>query len=313
MLETFLATLSPMLVMFLCIALGYGLKAGKIAPDNTPRVLSTLETYVLLPALTVNTFSKYCTVSSLTQYAPMLLISLCVMALAIAIAIFLSRFFTKDSYVQNVYKYALAFGNISFMGSAIIPEIFGEEMLYLYMLFTLPLSIAIYTWGYAILIPKTAVTGSPWKRLINPVTIASVAGIVMGVTGVYGYLPGFVTSTLGNLQSCMGPLAMILTGFVIGQQPLKNMLTNKKVYLATALRLLVFPWVFTLLLWVLGIDRTTLTLCMCAYSLPLGLNTVVFPAAYGGDTSTGAAMATVSHTLCIVTIPLMYALFSLLP
>ena len=49
-----------------------------------------------------------------------------------------------------------------------------------------------------------------------------------------------------------------------------------------------------------------------AFGTPLGLNTVVFPAAYGGDTSTGASMAMISHTLCVITIPIMYAIVSAL-
>ena len=40
----------------------------------------------------------------------------------------------------------------------------------------------------------------------------------------------------------------------------------------------------------------------------IGLNTVVFPEAYGGDPETGASMTLVSHTLCVITIPLLYAL-----
>ena len=47
-------------------------------------------------------------------------------------------------------------------------------------------------------------------------------------------------------------------------------------------------------------------------AMPLGLNTVVFPEAYGGNPETGASMALISHTLCIVSIPLMYALMTLL-
>ena len=39
---------------------------------------------------------------------------------------------------------------------------------------------------------------------------------------------------------------------------------------------------------------------------------VVFPAAYGGDPSTGASMALISHTLSVLTIPVMYALLNML-
>ena len=62
MLSTFQATLSPMLVMFLCIVIGFVLNKKKLCPANTATVLSKLENNVLIPALVINTFMKYCTV-----------------------------------------------------------------------------------------------------------------------------------------------------------------------------------------------------------------------------------------------------------
>ena len=50
-------------------------------------------------------------------------------------------------------------------------------------------------------------------------------------------------------------------------------------------------------------------LALICFATPLGLNTIVYPAAYGGETKTGASMAMISHTLSVVTIPLMYLLF----
>ena len=41
-------------------------------------------------------------------------------------------------------------------------------------------------------------------------------------------------------------------------------------------------------------------------AMPLGLNTVVFPEAYGGNPETGASMALISNTLGVITIPLLY-------
>ncbi|HAY97711.1 MAG TPA: permease, partial [Ruminococcaceae bacterium] len=48
---------------------------------------------------------------------------------------------------------------------------------------------------------------------------------------------------------------------------------------------------------------------LCATAMPLGLNTVVFPAAYGGDTTPGAGMALVSHLISVITIPVMFSIF----
>ena len=60
------------------------------------------------------------------------------------------------------------------------------------------------------------------------------------------------------------------------------------------------------------INNNVVFLAFFAFAAPLGLNTVVFPAAYGEDSSTGASMAMISHTLCVLTIPLLYALMTLI-
>ena len=43
-------------------------------------------------------------------------------------------------------------------------------------------------------------------------------------------------------------------------------------------------------------------------AMPLGLNTIVFPAAYGGDENIGASMAVISNVIGLVTVPLMMQL-----
>lgn len=308
--EIFLATLYPMLVMFCCMVIGFFLNKKKLCPENTAIVLSKLENYVLAPALTLNTFSQYCTIQSLSEQYKMILYSLLALTIAIILSFLLAPLFSKKGYGRVIYRYALTFGNFGFMGNAIVPAIFGDERLYDYMLFTLPMSLAVYTWGIASLIPKTKENANPLKNLLNPSVFAVAIGAFLGLTGVSAYLPEFISNTLTGLGSCMGPIAMVLTGFIIGNYSFKQLLSDKKVYIAAVLRLFLLPAMFILLLNWLGADDITLTMCLFAFATPLGLNTVVFPAAYGGDTTTGAAMATISHTVCVITIPIMYILLS---
>ena len=310
--ETFQATLSPMLVMFLCMVIGFVAKKKDLVPENTATVLSKLENYFFVPALVINTFMRYCTVSSIRDQYRCILYSLIALALALGIALPLSLVFAKGAYERNIYKYALTFGNFSFMGNAIVPAILGDDMLYVYMLYILPLNVAVYTWGLIVLIPKGEKRQNPLKSLLNPIFISILLGALLGLTGAADYVPGFITTTISYCASCMGPLAMILTGFVIGGYNLKKLLTKKRIYLASFLRLILLPAVFISVLWLLKADAVTLALTMFAFGTPLGLNTVVFPAAYGGDTSTGASMAMISHSLCIVTIPVMFALLQTL-
>ena len=65
MLEVFLATLNPLLTLFMCMAIGFILKKAKVVPENTAKVLSNLENWVFLPSLSFTTMAKYCRIELL--------------------------------------------------------------------------------------------------------------------------------------------------------------------------------------------------------------------------------------------------------
>ena len=307
MLVAFKSTITPMLTMFFCIIIGYALNKLKLLPENSDKVLAKFETYVFVPALTIRTFMNYCTIETLISYRSFIVVSAVLIAVAIAISYPLSTFFSKDNYQKNIYKYALTFGNYGFLGNAIVPMILGDEFLYPYMLFTLPLSAMCYTWGISVLIPKNNSTENVFKNLLNPGMISIAVGIILGLTNAQAVVPPFLKLSLENLRLCMGPVAMLLTGFVVAKYGLLDLLKKPTVYVATLFRLLILPVLFVATLYLLKIDDLIIKLCFFAFATPLGLNTVVFPSAYGKDASTGASMALISHTISVITIPLLYS------
>jgi predicted permease len=123
------------------------------------------------------------------------------------------------------------------------------------------------------------------------------------------YVPEFLINAFDSAGKCQGPVAMVLAGFVIGGYNFRELISNKKVYIASLLRLIVIPAVILLMLKGIGTSKEVMTLALIAFGTPLGLNTIVYPAAYGGETKTGASMTMISHTLSVITIPLMYLLF----
>lgn len=307
--DAFLATVSPMLVMFTCILIGYLLRIGKIVPENSGTVLSRLVVYVFQPAQIVSSFMQNCTPDSIVSQYKLVIYGVITVSLAMAMGIPLAKLFSKEINEQKIYRYALVFANCGFLGNAIVPMILGQEGLYSYIFLTIPLNIGIYSWGYTTLIPQ----GKGKKRgflevVLHPTIIAIGVGLLLGLTGLSEHLPTFVTTVASSLGSCMGPVAMLLTGFVVGGYDIKKLLAKKKVYVATALRMIVLPAIHACALYFLGADKQTVILAAIAFGAALGLNTVVVPAAYDGDTHTGASMALISHVACVITIPLMYAL-----
>lgn len=316
--EIFYSTLQQMLVMFTFIILGFVLRKGKILPLDSDTAMSRLETYIFVPALSLYTQMTKCTIKTFTENSGLILYGAVIVVLAIGVAYPLSKLFIRKEttselrYKRNVYKYAMTFGNYGFMGNFIALGVFGNDFFYKYSLFTLIVGIFCSSWGLYILIPKDKNAGllsNLKKGFLTPPMLALVLGILFGLLDFSKYVPDFLITVFNNAGNCQGPVAMVLAGFVIGGYNFKGLITDRKVYIATLLRLIVIPGVMLLIMNALGINKEIMTLALICFATPLGLNTIVYPAAYGGETETGASMAMISHTLSVVTIPLMYLVF----
>lgn len=315
--DVFNLTLEQMLMLFLLILMGFFLRKKKIIPDDTFSVLSKLETFVFVPALSLFNMMTNCNTKTFAENSSLILYGLICVLILIIISYPISRLFVRnvdtsdDLYLRNIYKYATVFGNYGYVGNFIVLGIWGEEMFFKYSMFTFLVSIACSSWGLFILIPKDKNAGvirNIIRGFSTPPLIALTIGVIFGLTGLSKFVPTFFYTTLSNAKACMGPIAMLLAGVVIGGYNFKSLLTNKKVYIAAAMRLVIIPAAFVFALRLLGISEEIQLFAFICFACPLGLNTIIYPAAYGGETRTGASMATISHVLSVITIPLMYLL-----
>ena len=310
-------TLNQMLMMFSLILTGFVLRKSKILPESSGTTMSRLETYVFSPALVLATQITNCTVDNFKKYSVFMLYSLILMLLAVGISYPLSMLFVRKTegdkhkeYLRKIYRYGMAFGNFGFMGNFLVLGVWGSEALFKYTMFTFPLSVFCYGWGIPQLIPKEGQGfKATVKRILNPPMLGMIFGVIFGLLGVGKYMPDFLSKALDSAGDCMGPVAMILAGFVVGGYEIKSLLSDKKVYAATFLRLIVIPVAITLLMKAINAPLECTLFALIGFATPLGLNTIVYPAAFGTDTKPGAAMAMISHTLSVITIPLMYLLF----
>ena len=145
-------------------------------------------------------------------------------------------------------------------------------------------------------------------ELLNPVIITMAVGMALGLSGLQ--MPALVSDILGKGSACMGPVSMLLTGIVISEYKLKEILGDKKIYIMSALRLLVIPVVIGVILGLFA-DKELVRTAVLLYALPCGLNTVVFPKLVNENCKIGAGLALVSHLAACLTIPLVFWLFQL--
>ncbi len=321
--EIFNLTLTQMLVMFVLMLAGYILQKGKFLPQNSSSVVSKILTFALAPALLLSNQITMCTPQNFINNSKLMLYGLVIALVAIGLSYPISALFIKNRsksadthYQRQIYKYALTFGNFGYMGNYVVLGIWGDEMLFKYTMFTFTMNAIVYVWGLYILVPKSQNTKSLLSNiragLLNPPFVAMILGMILGITGISSYIPTFLKISFKNAGDCMGPLAMILAGLVIGEYDFCELLKNKKIYISTLLRLIVIPAVFVSALKLLNTDPEIIVIALIAYATPMGLNTIIYPSAYGGDTKTGASMTMISSILCVVTMPIMYYIFVIL-
>lgn len=312
--EILLSTLNQMAFLLLLILIGYILTRLDVVPDNAPSVLSKMENNVFIPALVMSTFMTGFTVQSFGTAGTFLLAGFAVIGITAPLAVLLARFCNKDPYIRRIYTYGLAFSNFGFMGNAVVEALFPEIFME-YLIFVLPFWMLIYVWGVpALLIPsegeqKTA--GQRLKAFLNPMFIAMLIGMGLGLLSPLLTLPACLTSAVGTLGSCMSPIAMILTGMTVAKIDLKATFGNWNIYLVSLIRLVAIPAAALLVLMLLPVDRGLAVCILCALAMPLGLNTIVIPAGYGRDTTVASGMALISHLLSCMTIPLIFMLFQM--
>ena len=319
--EVFKLTVSQMLVIFLFMLAGYLLRRYNVVEANVYANLSKMEMFIFMPAMNFYNQMTKCTITNLKENAPLILYGGVTIIVAILIAGGLSKLlfwkYKKNSeveYQRNIYKYAIAFANYGFFGNFLILSVFGDDMLFKYSMFCQILNILTYAWGMYVLIPKARNSGV-LKNLIRGITsppmLAMYLGMVLGLTGVSDKIleVSFINTVLNNASDCMGPIAMLLAGMVLGNYPLGDLFKEKRVYIVSLLRLIIIPAFFVVILKLIGANEVVIILTLIAFAAPLGLNTIVYPAAYDGDPKIGASMALISSLFGVITLPIMYYVF----
>ena len=289
-------------ILFFFGLVGYALAKARVVDASHGKLLSALLVYVLLPANLFNTFSQRFSVGYLSENGGFLLLSFLVVGLLSVLAFVVGRLFSRDSYEQKIFEYTTVSPNFGYFGYALAASLFGNALEI--MVFTIPVQIYVHTYGFA----RLTKSRLRLQTLLQPVVLAILLGVGIGLSGLA--LPPLIVDTTGRAAACMGPISMMLAGIVVSEYRFRDMFTDKRTYLATAMRLLALPLAagFLLSFFVSGRQLASIVLF---FSLPCGLNTVVFPKLVDEDCHLGASMAILSNILACATIPLVCWIFGI--
>lgn len=293
-----LAIFEQIVVLIVFVIAGLILGRTGIADVSNAKLLSVIEVYVFLPCVTMRSFSANFTRGYISQNYYLLLASITIIVAIIAFGAPIGNLLGKNDTEKSIYKYCLIFPNYGYFGYAVCSAVFGDQALMSMIFFCIPITFFAYTYGFCIL---TGVKKIDLKSILNPSMIGIIVGAIIGLSGLQ--VPLLIRTIMDNAASCMAPVAMILLGLTVSEFWGGGVLTDKRNYLLVALRLVIIPGVLFIILRSFA-SQELLTSAILCYTMPCGLNAVVFPRLKGMNCTKAAGLIIICTFLSIVTIPL---------
>lgn len=206
---------------------------------------------------------------------------------------------------------ASAFGNVGFFGVPVLQFLFPDahDAIAYSAVFIVSLNLMSWTVGsYVLTGDKKHV--SLKRALVNPQTVTLVISLPLFFAGVSeSDLPETVNTIIGYLADMTAPLCMIILGMRFALAPLVQLFKDYRVYIASFVKILVFPLLVYLVLMPFEMDEMLRVSLVLLSGMPAATINLNLAELYGADQTTAANSILMSTVLSIVTIPVLMLLF----
>lgn len=289
------------------VLMGIVLVKCKLLKSTDTYPLSVITLYIISPSVMIHAFQ--------TDYTPEILDGLWLsvkLALIFNLSLIaMGKVFAKIFKLDTLEQAAIVYTNAGNLIIPVVMAVFGAEWL-------------IYTSGYMIVQTFLFWTHLRFmfggrsqvmpKKIFTNVNILSILlGLLLFALQIK--LPPVVNNALASVGSMIGPVAMMIAGMLIASLPLREIVWSKRIYLVTFLRLILIPLLLLVMIKLLGLAEQTLhnqTVVIISFLATISSSaaTVMQMALlYKQDAQKSSAIYGVTTVLCVVTMPLMIALY----
>ncbi|MGB7788968.1 AEC family transporter [Methanoregula sp.] len=302
----FFAVLASILSLFVVIGLGFLARRHGLLDAGRVHTISHILVNIALPALTISSMQVPDTSQAMTMVDSTLAVAFAYYIGAFLVSLVVCHFLPATGTEKGVFRFMLVFPNVGFMGIPVAEVILGPGSLFYVILFNLPFNLLAFTLGVWLLAGEKA--GRPDPRvLLTPGLAASILGLFLFLVGYH--IPYPADATLDWIGKATTPLAMLVVGALLATLPSARLAGDWRVYLISAMRLLVFPLIAFAILSLFVTDRLLLLSSVLLIAMPVAANTVLLSEEYEVDATLASQGVFLSTLLCLATIPLLDFLF----
>lgn len=288
--------------LFLMIIPGYLLGRYNVMDEQQSKGISTIIVNVTWPCLIVISLQR--------DFSAQLCINMgilaAVMVSAVIIAFVIARILCKGMKLDKAKTYLvtfmLIFGNTGFMGIPVCTVLYGGEGTFYAALIDAVQDIFIFTVGILLIEKSTGKhIGISIKHFLTPGFASVVIGVGLFVARIT--LPDIIATPMETMGSATGPLAMMVVGFQLGKLNLKDLVSDKRLYVMSFVRLLIMPLIFLAVVMLVFPEMNLLAkVIIVEMATPVAACTTIYSQQYDGDVAFATKGVMLSTVLSIVTL-----------
>lgn len=316
--STLILMLKNVLIFVLLAVPGYLLVKGKLLKPAESGTLSKLLTNVGMPGLILSSTLKL----QFTGEFSRTLIAAGVIGIALNLAMFfLSPLFVRsedNAKRRGMMRFCMVFANNGFIGIPLTRAVFGEASAVTAYVIILNIITNVIMFSLGVyLISGDRSSINLRKAVLNPVLLAFIAGVILNLSGVPAFLPEVQTYAT-HFSGIVTPLSMLVLGMKLADVPLPRLLTSRRMYHVSAVRLVIYPLLAaacTLLLSKipgLPVTADSVIAVFIALAMPTAGLASAFADQHKGDTESAVIFTLGTTVLSVITIPLLYSLLRLI-
>lgn len=294
------------LKLILYIAIGFAGRKLRVMGDGFDKLLTKFLIAIPVPCMIIKSLDLEFDPARLIACPELLGLSALSMVICFALGQFIFRRMHSGS-AGMVARFALIFTNFTFLGFAVVNELYGAEASFYYVMFTLLIRILFYG-GAPLLLGENLGFDrkQALKQLNTPPIYALFIGLLLYIT--QWQLPAVVDSVVTALGNMSSPLGLMLCGVIIADASFSGIRQYSCVFWLTALRLVGMPILMLGIFMVMGVDHDIIRSLVYYFCMPVPSFLPVFLLRYNPEDgiarSVGGYMVVLSTLLCTVTIPL---------
>ena len=283
--------------LFLMILMGHIIVKAKLLKGEDSKVLSKIILYLIIPAVIINAFQ--------VDYSPNVtkgLITACIASIILQFLLLFVTYIMQKMFHLNSVEFTSAYYSNS--GNLIVPlvtYILGGKWVVYGCVFMSVQLFFIWSQGKNMISREKGINLK--KILLNINMISVFLGVILFFTKIR--FPEIINNTLSSV------------GGMIAEVNLKDIFTNKRVYLVTVLRLIIQPLIALAVINLLGMrgwhpqgDKIILITYLAAIT-PCASTVTQMCQVYGNDSKYASAINVMTTLLSIITMPVFVYLYQM--